>query len=83
MERMDLREGESRKRGDTEDYKLSSARVLLDGPHGCRDNTQPASRSKPCPLTLTQIPRKTESLPRFEILYFFFKAIFQVGPVAL
>ena len=75
--------GKSRKMGDTERYKLSSAKVLLDGPHGYRDNTQPASLSKSCPLTLTQIPRKTESLPRVEILYFFSKAIFQVGPIAL
>lgn len=69
--------------GDTEHYKLSSAKVLLDGSHGYRDNTQPASLSKSCPLTLTQIPGKTESLPKVEILYFLSKEIFQVGPIAL
>lgn len=69
--------------GATEGYKRSAAKDPLDGSHGYRDITQNTSLSKVCPRTLTQIPRRTEFLPKVEILYFFSKGILQVGPIAL
>lgn len=80
---MDLRRGTSRKMGASGGYERSSAKILLDASHGYRDITQSTSLSKFCPLTFTQIPRKTEFLPKVEIFYFFSKGIVQVGPIAL
>lgn len=83
MEGMDLRGGKSRKMGATGGYDRSSAKVVLDGSHGYRDITQSTSLSKFFPLTFTQIPRKTDFLPKVEIFYFFSKGIVQVSPIAL